>query len=147
MERHLANAQRTIPEDIGTKMQTALSTFESQIQNLAHIVKQASDASGEAAERVRQADLRSTEQMLNGLGDMADEFEDFGKTLFAAFEAEFGQRSNGNEADVTRVLAFGTQDSYFAGSTIRRQREICPAASAKVARSDFYSTRIIPFRD
>lgn len=101
MERHLANAQRTIPEDIGTKMQTALSTFESQIQNLAHIVKQASDASGEAAERVRQADLRSTEQMLNGLGDMADEFEDFGKTLFAAFEAEFGQRSNGNEADVT----------------------------------------------
>lgn len=99
MERHLANAQRTIPEDIGTKMQTALSAFESQIQNLAHVVQQASDASGEAAERVRQADLRSTEEMLNGLGDMAHEFEDFGKTLFAAFEAEFGQRSNGDNAN------------------------------------------------
>ncbi|GAM41224.1 RNA binding protein [Talaromyces pinophilus] len=99
MERHLANAQRTIPEDIGTKMQTALSAFESQIQNLAQVVQQASDASGEAAERVRQADLRSTEEMLNGLGDMAHEFEDFGKTLFAAFEAEFGQRSNSDNAN------------------------------------------------
>lgn len=101
MERHLANAQRTIPEDIGTKMQTALSAFESQIQNLAHVVQQLSDASGEAAEKVRQADLRSTEEMLNGLGDMAHEFEDFGKTLFAAFEAEFGQRSNGDDANVS----------------------------------------------
>uniref|UniRef100_A0A093UWV7 Nuclear localization sequence-binding protein n=1 Tax=Talaromyces marneffei PM1 TaxID=1077442 RepID=A0A093UWV7_TALMA len=101
MERHLANAQRAIPEDVGAKMQTALSAFESQIQNLAQIVQQASNASGEAAERVRQADLRSTEQMLNGLGDIANEFEDFGKTLFAAFETEFGQRRNDDEANST----------------------------------------------
>lgn len=105
MERHLANAQRTIPEDIGTKIQAAFSVFESQIQNLAQIVQQASDVSGQAAEKVRQADLRSTEQMLNGLGDMAHEFEDFGKTLFAAFEAEFGQRSNGDEANANHVAA------------------------------------------
>lgn len=110
MERHLANAQRAIPEDVGAKMQTVLSAFESQVQNLAQIVRQASDVSGDAAERVRHADLRSTEQVLNGLGDMAHEFEDFGKTLFAAFEAEFGQRSNGDDANVTNTTTV-TQDA------------------------------------
>ncbi|RAO65309.1 uncharacterized protein BHQ10_001321 [Talaromyces amestolkiae] len=123
MERHLANAQRTIPDDIGTKMQTALSAFESQVQNLAQIVQQASDASGEAAERVRQADLRSTEQMLNGLGDIAHEFEDFGKTLFAAFEAEFGQRKNGNEADVTDSMN-ASQDANPAQSQAQAQEDV-----------------------
>lgn len=117
MERHLASAQRTIPEDIGTKMQTALSVFESQIQNLAQIVQQASDASGEAAERVRQADLRSTEQMLNGFEDMANEFEDFGETLFAAFEAEFGQRSNGDEASVTDFVAVSQDENPAQSQT------------------------------
>jgi RNA recognition motif-containing protein len=127
MERHLASAQRTIPEDIGTKMQTALSAFESQVQNLAQIVQQASDASGVAAERVRQADLRSTEQMLNGLGEMAHEFEDFGKTLFAAFEAEFGRRSNGGEANVTDPVA-ANQDASPAQS--QAQEETHSSANA-----------------
>lgn len=121
MERHLANAQRAIPEDVGVKMQTALTAFESQIQNLAQIVQQASDASGEAAERVRQADLQSTEQMLNGLGDMAHEFEDFGKTLFAAFEAEFGQRNNGDEANATDPTT-ATQDANPAQSQTQEEK-------------------------
>lgn len=111
VERHLSNAQRNIPEDVGATMNTALSAIESQIQNLARVVQNASNASGEAAERVRQAELRSTEQVLSGLGNMAHEFEEFGKTLFSAFEAEFGQRNNGNEANVSDSTAASNQDT------------------------------------
>lgn len=111
VERHLSNAQRNIPEDVGATMHTALSAVESQIQNLARVIQNASNASGEAAERVRQAELRSTEQVLSGLGDMAHEFEEFGKTLFSAFDAEFGQRNNGNEANVADSTAAPNQDT------------------------------------
>jgi RNA recognition motif-containing protein len=111
VERHLANAQRNIPEDVGATMQTALSAVESQIQNLARVIQNASNASGEAAERVRQAELRSTEQVISGFGNMAHEFEEFGKTLFAAFEAEFGQRSDSNEGNAAEPTTVPNQDT------------------------------------
>ncbi|EED20295.1 RNA binding protein, putative [Talaromyces stipitatus ATCC 10500] len=121
VERHLVNAQRAIPEDLGPKLQTALTVVESQIQNLTQIIQHASDASGEAAERVRQADLRATEEVLNGLGDMAHEFEDFGKTLFAAFEAEFGQQNSSSETNSTNAT-IAREGENIAQSQTREEK-------------------------
>jgi hypothetical protein len=101
IERHLRNAQNAIPEDVASSAQTGLHAMQSQAQNLAQILQVASNASGQAAERVREAELRSAEQINEGLGDMVQGFEDFGKTLFAAFEAEFGRQNNSTQAEAT----------------------------------------------
>lgn len=101
VERHLRNAHNAIPDDVATGAQTALNAMQAQAQNLAQFLQNASDASGQAADRVREAELRSAEQIIEGLGDMVQGFEDFGKTLFAAFEAEFGQQNNNTQPEAT----------------------------------------------
>jgi RNA recognition motif-containing protein/uncharacterized protein YukE len=101
IERHLRNAHNAIPGDVASSAQTALNAMQSQAQNLAQLLQNASDASGQAAERVREAELRSAEQIIDGLEDMVQGLEDFGKTLFAAFEAEFGQQNNNTQAEAT----------------------------------------------
>lgn len=129
LERRLSYAQRVFPEHVGPTFQAALTTLDSHVKNLANIVHDASIATGHAADRVRQAELRSAEQVVDGLGKMVGEVGQIGRTLFAAFEAEFGRRSSSTQTETPNQATTSTsQEEQRQGAPIDEKKE--PAADA-----------------
>lgn len=84
-ERQLQNAQRALPEQVGTTLQMALTTLESHVRNLASALNNISIPPGQ---RARPSAASHT---VDGLRAMASEIGQLGQTLFAAFEHEFGR--------------------------------------------------------
>ncbi|KAL1967575.1 hypothetical protein VTN77DRAFT_3090 [Rasamsonia byssochlamydoides] len=111
LERRASYAQRALPEHVGTTLQAALTSLDSHIKNLANVVQDASVATGHAADMVRQAELRSAEQVVDGLGKMVGELGQMGRTLFAAFEAEFGRWSSGTQTETLDQAASASQST------------------------------------
>lgn len=129
LERRLSYAQRVLPEHVGTTFQAALTTLDSHVKNLANIVQDASVATSHAADRVRQAELRSAEQVVDGLGKMVGEVGQIGRALFAAFEAEFGRRSSSTQTGTPAQATTSTsQEEQLQGAPVDEKKE--PAADA-----------------
>lgn len=128
VERQLSNAQKTIPENVGANLQTAFSSIDSHLKNLANVVQDASNATGRAADRVREAEIHSAEQVMHGLGHMAEEFTELGRTLYAAFEAEFGRRHSGTQTETANETASHHDDGCHK---IARTGEEIPGAGTE----------------
>jgi RNA recognition motif-containing protein/uncharacterized protein YukE len=128
LERHLSYAQRALPEHVGSTFQATLATVDSHIKNLANAVQDASVATGRAADRVRQAEVRSAEQMIDRLGKMAGEFGQFGWTLFSAFEEEFTRRSSTSQTENPAQPASSSQEEKSQADPIVEKKE--PVADA-----------------
>ena len=89
-ERQLQNAQRALPEQVGTTLQAALTTLESHVRNLASVLNNISVPTGQAEPNSQPPPFPGT-HTVDGLRIMASELGQMGQTLFTAFEHEFGR--------------------------------------------------------
>ncbi|RJE19842.1 RNA binding protein [Aspergillus sclerotialis] len=90
-ERQLQNAQRALPEHVGTTLQTALTTLESHVRNLATALNNISVSTGQRTATNSRSQPSPGAHTVNGLRTMASEIGQMGETLFTAFEHEFGR--------------------------------------------------------
>lgn len=90
-ERQLQNAQRALPEHVGTTLQTALTTLESHVRNLATALNNISVSTGQRTGTDSQTQPSPRAHTVDGLRTMASEIGQMGQTLFTAFEHEFGR--------------------------------------------------------
>lgn len=104
-ERRLTNAQKAIPEQLGPAIQTTFTTLDSEVKNLGNVLQDASIATGQAANRVRQAGLGPAEQVLEGLGKIVGDVTQIGRTFFTAFETELERQSSCAQHDATSAKA------------------------------------------
>ncbi|KAF7593436.1 hypothetical protein BBP40_011538 [Aspergillus hancockii] len=88
-ERQLQNAQRTLPEHVGSSVQVALTALDSHARNLVNALNNASAAGGQRAGTLFQTELPTPAATVEGLRNMASELGHMGHTLFEAFESEF----------------------------------------------------------
>lgn len=84
----LRDAQRTLPENVRMSLHTLLSTIEAQMK-----VALGSLPTGgrQFAEEAFNAGRPVAENAADGFRTMASDFNEFGKSLYAAFEEEFGR--------------------------------------------------------
>lgn len=92
LERQLHSARNSIHEDIGSRLQSVLSMMDGHFRNLNSVVQNASVATERVAESLRQADLRTTEQLVERLGRVAGELGELGHTILTAIQSELNRR-------------------------------------------------------
>ncbi|EAW09532.1 uncharacterized protein ACLA_037390 [Aspergillus clavatus NRRL 1] len=90
LEHHLQNAQRALPEHVGSTVQAALTTLESQMRHLTTALNNASVARSQSTRNLFQGEIPTPAQTVDALYSMASEFGQMGHTLYSAFETEFG---------------------------------------------------------
>ncbi|KAF9884064.1 hypothetical protein FE257_002353 [Aspergillus nanangensis] len=91
LERQLQNAQRSLPEPVGSSVNLALTTLEDQARSLASAFHNATGARGQGTGPTLPSELPT------GLRNIASDIGHVGQTLFNVFESEFGCAS-GNQA-------------------------------------------------
>lgn len=84
----LRDAQRTLPENVRISLQTLLSTIEAQMKIA---LGNLPDGGRQFAEDAIHAGRPVAENAADGFRMMASELNEFGKSLYAAFEEEFGR--------------------------------------------------------
>lgn len=96
-ESQLRDAQRALPEQVGSTLQSALTAMESRVRNLTDAIHNT------AAARAQRSNISfpgGIPNSVDGLRSMASELGQMGQTLFEAFENEFGcnaPRDHGEE--------------------------------------------------
>lgn len=122
LDQRLHDAQRVVPEHVGTGLQVAFSALESQAKNFASALNNASAALGQrAAERDSRGDNPTAEDSVDGLRNMASEIGQMGRTLFDAFSAGFRQDTathrdqNDKEEDVPNASTSEKEEEYGTG--------------------------------
>lgn len=88
LQRQVRNAQRSLPEHVSTSLQGLLATLEAQLRNAYNNLP---DGGRQLAEDAIHAGRPVAENAADSLRSMACEFNEVGRTLFAAFENEFGR--------------------------------------------------------
>ncbi|KAB8070270.1 hypothetical protein BDV29DRAFT_181245 [Aspergillus leporis] len=96
-ERQLQNAQRTLPGQVGSSVQVALTALDGHARNLVNALNNASAAGGQRAGNLFQAELPTPAATVEGLRNMASELGHMGHTLFEAFESEFRCNASGDQ--------------------------------------------------
>ncbi|KAI9929214.1 hypothetical protein ASPWEDRAFT_354198 [Aspergillus wentii DTO 134E9] len=91
LERQLHNAQRALPEQVGSTLQSAVTNLDSHVRNLATALGNASVAGEQTLRNDLQGGISPGSCSVDGLRTMASEIGQIGQTLFTAFEAEFGR--------------------------------------------------------
>ncbi|KAJ5174830.1 uncharacterized protein N7482_000707 [Penicillium canariense] len=112
LQDQLRNAQRTVPENVRTSLQSLLATIEAHMRIAFNNLP---DNGRQLAEDAINAGRPVAENAADGLRMMASEFNEAGRTLFSAFENEFG-RFGLNGSTTTSERPHPTP-SPFTGST------------------------------
>jgi hypothetical protein len=94
LERNITTAQQQLPGHVDSALRGALQGLGHQMGHLATSMQSASEVTHQAAERTRGADLRAVEGAVEGLRGFVDGIGDMGRTLFTAFDAEFGSNAS-----------------------------------------------------
>jgi RNA recognition motif-containing protein len=87
-QRQFEAAQKSLPENVEVSLRTLLATLEAHMRSAFNNIP---DGGRQMAEEAFQAGRPVAENAADGLRMMASEFNEVGKTLFAAFESEFGR--------------------------------------------------------
>ncbi|KAJ5390120.1 uncharacterized protein N7496_001188 [Penicillium cataractarum] len=96
LQEQLRNAQRTVPENVRTSLQSLLATIEAHMRTA---FQNLPDNGRQFAEDAINAGRPVAEHAADGFRMMASELNEASRTLFAAFENEFGRfASNGSNA-------------------------------------------------
>lgn len=96
LQEHLRSAQRTVPENVRTSLQSLLATIEAHMRTA---FQNLPDNGRQFAEDAINAGRPVAEHAADGFRMMASELNEASRTLFAAFENEFGCfASNGSNA-------------------------------------------------
>ncbi|KAJ5703520.1 hypothetical protein N7493_011909 [Penicillium malachiteum] len=95
LQRQVNDAQRHLPENMGSWLQSLLTSLETHVKtvlnNLPENRRQWADNGRQWAEEAIHAGRPVAENAAEGLRTMASELNEVGRTLFAAFEHEFGR--------------------------------------------------------
>ncbi|RAK99866.1 RNA recognition motif domain-containing protein [Aspergillus ibericus CBS 121593] len=89
IERHMQNAQRALPENVGASVQGALTALEAQMRQLTTSINN-STVAGIPTGNILRGELPTAADTVDSLRAMASELGNVGHTLFEAFESEFG---------------------------------------------------------
>ncbi|KAG0159530.1 hypothetical protein PDIDSM_7052 [Penicillium digitatum] len=87
-QRQFENAQKSLPENVEASLRALLITVEAHLRTAFYNLP---DGGRQMAEDAFQAGRPVAETAADGLRMMASELNEVGKTLFAAFESEFGR--------------------------------------------------------
>ncbi|KMK60386.1 asparaginyl-tRNA synthetase Slm5 [Aspergillus fumigatus Z5] len=98
LEHHLQNAQRVLPENVGSTVQAALASLDAQMRNLTNALNNASSARDRRTSNMFRGDVRTPADAVDSLYNMASELGQMGHTLYSAFETEFGSRIGARDA-------------------------------------------------
>ncbi|KAJ6138581.1 hypothetical protein N7471_005067 [Penicillium samsonianum] len=87
-QRQFEAAQRSLPENVEASLRTLLATVEAHLRTAFNNLP---DGGRQMAEDAFQAGRPVAENAADGFRMMASELNEVGRTLFAAFESEFGR--------------------------------------------------------
>ncbi|KAJ5513985.1 Nucleotide-binding alpha-beta plait [Penicillium fimorum] len=87
-QRQFEAAQRSLPENVESSLRTLLATVEAHLRTAFNNLP---DGGRQMAEDAFQAGRPVAENAADGFRTMASELNEVGRTLFAAFESEFGR--------------------------------------------------------
>lgn len=136
-DQRLHDAQRVVPEHLGTGLQVACSALESQAKNFASALNNASAALGQrAAERDSRGDNPTAEDSVDGLRNMASEIGQMGRTLFDAFSAGFrhGTAAHRDQNDKEDVLNASTSEKEEESGTADEHPSDCTVSGVESSR-------------
>lgn len=94
LQDHLRHAQRTVPENVRSSLQSLLATIEAHMRTA---FQNLPDNGRQLAEDAINAGRPVAEHAADGLRMMASELNEASRTLFAAFENEFGRFATGGQ--------------------------------------------------
>ncbi|PYI07500.1 hypothetical protein BO78DRAFT_90082 [Aspergillus sclerotiicarbonarius CBS 121057] len=100
IERHMQNAQRALPENVGTSVQGALTALEAQMRQLTTSINN-STVAGMPTGNILRGELPTAAGTVDSLRAMASELGNVGHTLFEAFESEFGCNRTSGQPQVS----------------------------------------------
>ncbi|KAL5359801.1 hypothetical protein BJX96DRAFT_62337 [Aspergillus floccosus] len=137
-ERQLQNAQRALPEPVGSSVQSALVTLEDQARNLANALNNAAVARGQGSGHIFQGELPTANEAVSGLRNLASEIGHMGYTLFEAFDSEFrgGSRTHGQDASGGNSVPPFPQNTEQAPSPSHETPATRPESGATVSTQD-----------
>ncbi|PKX91978.1 RNA recognition motif domain-containing protein [Aspergillus novofumigatus IBT 16806] len=92
LEHHLQNAQRVLPENVGSTVQAALASLDAQMRNLTTALNNANSARDRRTSNMFRGEVPTPAEAVDSLYTMASELGQMGHTLYSAFETEFGSR-------------------------------------------------------
>ncbi|KAF7171608.1 hypothetical protein CNMCM5623_003959 [Aspergillus felis] len=98
LEHHLQNAQRVLPENVGSTVQAALASLDAQMRNLTNALNNASSARDRRTSNMFRGEIPTPAEAVDSLYTMASELGQMGHTLYSAFETEFGSRIGARDA-------------------------------------------------
>ncbi|KAJ5163725.1 uncharacterized protein N7500_005555 [Penicillium coprophilum] len=90
-QRQIEAAQRSLPENVESSLRTLLATVEAHLRTAFNNIP---DGGRQMAEDAFQAGRPVAENAADGFRTMASELNEVGRTLFAAFESEFGRATS-----------------------------------------------------
>ncbi|KAJ5156019.1 hypothetical protein N7492_008822 [Penicillium capsulatum] len=88
LQRQVRNAQRSLPDQVSTSLQSLLATLEAQMRSAYNNIP---NGGRQFAEEAIHAGRPVAENAAESLRMVASEFNEVGRTLFTAFENEFGR--------------------------------------------------------
>jgi hypothetical protein len=131
-QRQFEAAQRSLPENVEVSLRTLLATLEAHMRTAFSNIP---DGGRQMAEDAFQAGRPVAENAADGLRMMASEFSEVGRTLFAAFETEFGRaRSNptSNNESTTPGPAY-PQNPAYSSNTATNEKSASGPSEPKVS--------------
>ncbi|KAJ5616315.1 hypothetical protein N7537_001429 [Penicillium hordei] len=90
-QRQFETAQKSLPVNVEASLRTLLATVEAHLRTAFNNLP---DGGRQMAEDAFQAGRPVAENAANGFRTMASELNEVGRTLFAAFESEFGRTAS-----------------------------------------------------
>lgn len=108
LQRQLHHAQQSLPEHIGTSLQTVLTALENHMRNLTGAFNNLPEGGRHLAEEAVHAGRPVAQNAAGNLRMLASEFNDAGRTLFAAFENEL-RRAGPRRPNSSTTGAQGTE--------------------------------------
>lgn len=95
LESQLRDAQRALPEHVGSTLQSAFTAMECRVRNLTDALH---NTAATTAQRSNISFPGGIPNTVDGLRSMASDLGQMGQTLFEAFENEFGCNAPRNQA-------------------------------------------------
>lgn len=117
LQRHLREAQRSVPENVIPSLQSMLATIEAHMRTAYNNIP---DSGRQWAENTYQAGRPMAENATDNFRTVASELNEIGRTLFAAFESEFGRLNSSNfntAADTTSQTSTYSSNDATYGAT------------------------------
>lgn len=126
LRRQLSEAQRDLPESLRELLQGLFACLEHSVATYGAV-----PSGRQLAEEVVQAGGPIAENVVESLQTLASEFGHAGRTLFAAFENEFGR----NGSNDTRPPTAGPSSAPAGMTDVRNHNYTSPGSDSQATRS------------